>query len=211
MNCTWPAHQVGEGRRAAAVGDVDHEEAGGGLEHLRHQVADAAVAGRAVVDLPGPGLGVAHELLEVVHRQLGRDQQRQRLHRGARDRREVAQGVVGQLAVERAVDHRHAGVGEHQRVAVGRALGHGVGAHRAAGAGLVVDRPPAGPSTACSLSVSRRACWSSGPPAGKPITTLMGFSGKAARAAARGREARRPRPVLAGCCSCSSPRWARRS
>ena len=45
------AHQVGEGRRAAAVGDVHHEQAGGVLEHLGHQVADAAVAGRAVVDL----------------------------------------------------------------------------------------------------------------------------------------------------------------
>jgi hypothetical protein len=77
--------------------------------------------------------------LQVVHGQLGVDQQGQRLHGGARDRREVFQRGVGQLAVQRGVDHHHAGVGQHQGVAVGRGFHHVLRAHGAAGAGLVVD------------------------------------------------------------------------
>jgi hypothetical protein len=82
----------------------------------------------------------------------------------------------GSLRVQRGVDHHHAGVGQHQRVAVGWRLHHFLRAHGAAGARLVVDHEGLAQHR-LQRSDSSRACWSSGPPAGKPMTSRIGLSG----------------------------------
>ena len=133
-----PAHEVGERGRTAPVGDVHHEQARGRLEHLGHQVADAAIARRAKVDLAGPRLGIGHELLQVLGGHAGVDQQGQRLHGRARHGHKVLQGRVGQAAVQRGVDNHHPGVGQHDGVAV-RGRSHDLlRTHGATGTGLVV-------------------------------------------------------------------------
>ena len=101
-------------------------------------MADAAIACRAIVDLPWFGLGIGHEFLQVLGRHVRVHQQGQRLHRGASNRREILERGVRQAAVQRRVDHHHTRVGQHQGVAVGRRLHHVLRAHRAASTGLVV-------------------------------------------------------------------------
>ena len=103
-------------------------------------MADAAITGGAVVDLPGPGAAVVDEFFQAVHGHLGVDQQGQRLHGGARNRHKVGERGVGQAAVERGVDDHDAGVGQHQGVAIGRGLHHLLRPHRAACAGFVVHQ-----------------------------------------------------------------------
>jgi hypothetical protein len=69
---------------------------------------------------------------------LGVHQQRQRLHGGAGNGDKVSQCLVGQLAVQGRVDHHHAGIGQHQGVAICRALGHSLSADGAACARFVI-------------------------------------------------------------------------
>ena len=131
-------NQVGKRRGAALVGDVHQIRSGRVLVHLRHQMADTAVTGRAEVDAAGVGLGVGRELAQRLGRHLVIHQQCQRLHGGTGDGREVFERVVGQLAVERRVNHHHAGIGQHQRVAIRRRTHDILRTHRTTCTGLVV-------------------------------------------------------------------------
>jgi hypothetical protein len=130
-------------RVAAGVRDVDHEDARLRLEHLAGQVAGAAVAARAVVELARVALRVRHQVGDARDaepvRHLGAHHQHVRHLRDAGDRREVADRVVRQLRVEPGIDRVRRDGAHDDRRAVGRGLGHGVGAEVAAGAGTVLD------------------------------------------------------------------------
>jgi hypothetical protein len=71
---------------------------------------------------------------------LGIDQQRQGLHGRPGHWHKVLERPVGQLAVQRRVDDHHAGVGQHQGVAIRGGLHHLLGADGAPGASLVVHQ-----------------------------------------------------------------------
>ena len=133
-----PTDQVDKRRRAAPVRDMHHKQPGGVLEHLGHQVRDAAIASRTVVDLARVFGGVVTKFLQRLGGHVVVHQQCQRLLCGAGDGHKVFQGVVGQLVVERTVDHHHPGVGQHDGVAIRRAPRHRLGPHRAACTGFVV-------------------------------------------------------------------------
>ncbi len=136
------AHHVQQGRTRAAVGHVQHVGAGHALEQFAREVDGGAVAAGGHVELARMGLGVADEVLHARDalraRLLGIDFHHVR-HRGhQRDRHEVLDGVVGQLAVERAVDAVGAHGAHEQRVAVGWRLGDDLRADVAARARAVV-------------------------------------------------------------------------
>ena len=96
--------QIGERRRAAAVGHVDHVDAGQHLEQFAGHVDRRAVAGRRHVELAGIGLGVGDQFGDRLDRQ-------RRVHHhhvgkadDARDRLDIAQEIEIELVVERGVD-----------------------------------------------------------------------------------------------------------
>ena len=117
-----------------------HRQLGLVLHQLHAQVRDRARAGAGVVQLAGVGLGVLDEFGKRAHRQIGVDQQHIGQAVDQRDRREILDGVIGQIGVDGGVDHMRALRGDDQRVAVGPGLGHVDRAHGAAGAALVVDQ-----------------------------------------------------------------------
>ena len=127
------------GRRVALVGNVHEVDLGGVLQHLHRQVRRGAVAGRGVVQLAGLALRERDELGQVARLHLRIDDQQVRRDRHQRDRREIRDRVVRKLRIRAGRDRVGAGRAERQRVAVGRRLGRGVGADRAAGARPVLD------------------------------------------------------------------------
>jgi hypothetical protein len=130
--------QVGELRPGAAVRHVHDEDVGRHLQVLEGEVAGAAVARRAVVELARLRLRERDELLEVLRRQIGVDDIQARHLGKQRDRLEVLDRVVGQLFEDERVDRERADVAEHDRVLVvgTRDLGH---RDVAGAARLVVD------------------------------------------------------------------------
>ena len=134
-----PAHQVGDGRCRAPVGDVQQGRAGLQLEILGGQIGCAAIAARAVVELSGAGLGQRYQLFHIAgidrrmhHQNIGHA-------RHPRHRREAFDGVIRQSRVERRIDSQRANMAHQQGVTVRRCLGRLVGTQAAASAGYVVD------------------------------------------------------------------------
>ena len=108
------------------------------FRELHRQVQIAADTGRAVVDLAGLRLGRGDVVRQRLHRLRRMHHQHVRHRDHLRDRREIAQHVIGQLLVDQMIDRDRAGA-EQQRVAVGRRAHHGVDAERVAGAAAVLD------------------------------------------------------------------------
>ena len=102
-------------------------------------MARRAGAGRTEIDLAGIGLGVRNQFSDGFRRERGIHHQRVRRIADQADRREILARIVADALVERGPDRERAGVTQHQRVAVGLALGDRAGADSAAGAGAVVD------------------------------------------------------------------------
>ena len=82
---------------------------------------------------------VLEQLGAVVGRYAGVHHQRHGGRGDMRHQREVSLGVVGQLFVQKLVGHERVAQGQHEGIAIGRGLGHGVGAQNAGGAAPVVD------------------------------------------------------------------------
>ena len=139
MIWVWPAIRSVTRRRAALVGDVLDVDAGCRLEHLAGQVTRRADACRAVVELARHLLCERHQFGEIADRLRRMDDDGDRRHRDHRDRREVAQRIVGQLLVKRRIDRMRADRRHEQRLAVRRGLGDGIGPKRTAGSSAVVD------------------------------------------------------------------------
>nr|WP_245428680.1 hypothetical protein [Rhodoplanes elegans] len=134
-----PGDQIRVAARRALVGDMDDVgRAGERLEQLAREVRHGARTGRAVGQLARVRLGVGGELLQVVGRHGGVDDDGRDRDRHRGDRREILRLVAG-LAVERRDEDEVAGRAEQQRVAVGRAAGRHRGADDAAAAALVLD------------------------------------------------------------------------
>ena len=123
----------------AAVGDHQHVEAGGLLEHFGGQMRRSADAARRIGDLAGLPLGQRDQIGDRGDRDFwpGDDQ-----HRAAGDqryRREILQRIVGRLAADERRDDEGAAGREQDGVAVGLRLGDEVGADASIAAGPVVD------------------------------------------------------------------------
>ena len=131
------AQDIRIGGADAAIGHVCHVDAGLLLDHLAGQMRRRPDAGGRKVELAGIGLGVGDELGKRFHRQMQRRNDHRR--RGADDghRLQPLGQIIRHVLQQRRVGH-HAGIGQHDRVAVrGRACGH-VDAHDAAGARTVL-------------------------------------------------------------------------
>ncbi len=133
------AHEVGQRRRRALVGNDQRVEPGVALEQLDGEMAGGADGGgpeRVFLRVLADEL---EEVLEVVGRHARRGAHDQRSVGEQRHRGEVLHHVVGHALVEERIDDVHRG-GQQQGVAVGRRLGDGVGADRSGrAAGAVLD------------------------------------------------------------------------
>ena len=96
-------------------------------------------AGRAELHLALVLLGVGDEFLEILHRQVLAHGQQDRNLGDERDRREIVDGAVERLLIQRLALGVGADGPEHHGVAVGRGIGHASGAGHAAGAADVLD------------------------------------------------------------------------
>ncbi len=92
------AQEVAEGRRDAAIGHHHHVEAGALEKDRRAQMREAAGSGGAVGQRLRPCLHVGDEAIQIVDRQIGADSDDEWTHGHDRDRREVPDRIVGDLA-----------------------------------------------------------------------------------------------------------------
>jgi hypothetical protein len=138
MMSTRPAH-VDHGGTAAAIGHVEHLDAGDVLEQLARQMRRAAVARRGKRQLAGIGLGMVDDLLHRFHRMFGVDRHDQRQLGDEDDRRKILHRVIRQAHVEVRPDTVGGDGIEQQRVAVGLRLGDVVRGDGAGCAAAVAD------------------------------------------------------------------------
>ena len=122
-----PAHEIGQRRRRALVGDHQRVEPGVALEQLDRQMAGGADAGGAEGVFLRVLADEIEQILEIVRRHARRGADDQRPVGQQHDRREVVDHVIGHVLVEERIDHVDGGR-HQQRVAVGRGLGDRVGA-----------------------------------------------------------------------------------
>ena len=132
------ADKIGGRLAAAAIRNVIELHAGHRAKQRGEQVLAAAVAGRRIVDLAGPRLGVGDQLLQGLHRQRRIDDDDARFATDQRDRREVVDRIESQVRIQGRTD-RIGLRSQQQRVAVGRRLGDELAADRRSRAGLVLD------------------------------------------------------------------------
>src|SRR5215467_5082983 len=132
------AEQVIQCKGDAAIGHVDHIDAGHDFEQLADQMVAAANTGRAKTNSAGIGLGVSDEL----GNRLGRNRWMYHYDVGlpvnAGDRRDVADEIETKLVIERGVDGIPTADHE-QRVAVRRCSHDRLCADVAAGTWSVFD------------------------------------------------------------------------
>ena len=131
------AHEIDQRGAVALVRHVDHVHAGGAFEHLAHEVSDAAVAGRAEIELARLRFRECDEFLHRFGRHARMHHQRDRNFGDQRDRREARDRVVVQLSVEGLVAGQRRRC-HQQRIAVRRGLRHDLVADVAARARPVV-------------------------------------------------------------------------
>ena len=126
-------------RGGRAIRHVHDVGLGHQLEHLHADVELRADTGRGVVELAGIGFDERDQFLEVagLHRRIADQHQRQPGNHA--DRREIAEWIVGQVAVEMRIDRHRRVHHHHQRVAVGCCLGELPGRDAAVSGRLVVD------------------------------------------------------------------------
>jgi hypothetical protein len=133
-----PGEEIGEGRRAAAIGHMEQIDSGHRFEQLAVKMRRAADTGRRHQELARIGLGKGDQLRDRLHRSRRFDHH----HAGAvhhpGDRRDVANDVEAQIVVEPGAEGIHRGDHE-QRVAVRGSADHRFGREIAAGAGTIVD------------------------------------------------------------------------
>jgi hypothetical protein len=125
-------------RRIALVGDVLDLYASGAARQLHVHVLARTGAGAGVVELARLLARLLHQLLHGGDARLGVD--RQHIVKGGdlHHWRQVLDHVIRRGLQAHHRDHGRGRI-EHKGVTIGRALGHMVHAHRAAGARTVVD------------------------------------------------------------------------
>ena len=137
--------------------------AGEPLEQLARHVGDRTVAGRAVAQFAGIGLGVGDQFLKRMHRQSRVDDDGGRAEREHRHAGKALHRIVGRLRHRGRRQHLRGGAAEQDAVAVGLRMRHVVGADDAAAAAAVVDDDgaedglhPLGPKPADDIVHTRR-------------------------------------------------------
>ena len=111
----------------------------GERDRLHGEVRQRAVADRSEVVFARFALQKRDKFRGAVNHNAGIDRERARLRHQLGDRRDVGLGVVGQLREQQRVDGERPADADPDGGAVGRGLGHRVGADVAARARLVVD------------------------------------------------------------------------
>ncbi len=134
-----PAERVVQRRAGAAVGNVRQVDLGRVLEGLADEVAQAAHARRAVVELAGVFPRVLDELGHVARRHRRMDRHGVRHGSDLADEGEVLQRVVAQIFLYDGIDDMRREGRDAERIAVGNPVGDGFGADRAACATAVID------------------------------------------------------------------------
>jgi beta-mannosidase len=132
-----PAEKIGEGLRAALVGNVDEGGAGHRLEELAGEMLRGAVAGRALVDLVRVRFRIGDEFRDRARRKGRRHRHDVGKPGDAGDGCQVRDEVEGELVVERGIDRVHRAA-HQQRVAVRGRAHHRLGREVAARAGAVL-------------------------------------------------------------------------
>ena len=122
----------------AAIGHVGHLDPGHALEQFACHVRRRAGAGRRVGELALLLLGVGDEFLHRLCRRGVRHAHVEGEAHQQRDRRKIGERVVGERAVERAVDRQRRTPDQH-RVAVRVGPRDHLGADIGAGAAFVLD------------------------------------------------------------------------
>ncbi|XQU67537.1 hypothetical protein OJJOAM_000268 [Cupriavidus sp. H18C1] len=118
---------------------MGRHRAGAGLEHLDVQLAHAADAAAAVIQLAGVLLRIGDELREGAHRQARMHDQRIGLAAQDRNVLEVLDRVIADARLRQRIGQMAALRRHHQRVAVGFAARDDLRRDRTARAGTVVD------------------------------------------------------------------------
>ena len=168
--------EVGQGRAGAAERHVGELDAGHGGEQLGRQMRARADAGARIGELAGLALGDGDQVGEGVDRQRRMHHQHLLERADQPDRGKILARIVARIGVEARRDAEHAGVADHQGVAVVRALCDRACAGGAAGAGAVLDHD-CRPSEAPMRWASRRASTSLPPPAANGTTMTTGRVG----------------------------------
>src|SRR5262249_45107431 len=138
------------GRRAAVERNVLHVEAGLAVEQIAGETRrDDA---RAIVELAGTGLGARDQLFHSLRSILGADVQERRVLGRERDRGEILERIIRQVAGGGGVEHHGDGHHGGQGVAGGRHFGGARGRDRGIGAGLVLDYHRLAPHLAHALA-----------------------------------------------------------
>ena len=114
------ANEIRHGRPAAFVRDMNDVDAGARLEQLESEMRRVARAARGEGELPRLRFRERHQLGHVLHRHRRMRHQDVRRDAGQRDRREVADVVVGHLVEEGLVHRERSECADGERVAVGR-------------------------------------------------------------------------------------------
>ncbi len=125
-------------RRGAFIGHVHHLDFSHRAQDFRREVAAAAASCGTVVEFARALARKRDQLFDRPGGQRRVDVYHQRLHGDLGDRREILDGFIRQLAVERGIDDMTA-VGHQQRIAVGRGLGDELCPDHASRAGPVLD------------------------------------------------------------------------
>jgi hypothetical protein len=122
----------------AAIGHVQHVDAGHHLEQLAADVDRRSNARRRHIELARIGFGIGNEIRDRLGRNRWIDDHDERLATDAGDRRNIAHEVVIELWVERGID----GVGrtdQQERVSVGGRIHDHLGRDVATGARPVLN------------------------------------------------------------------------
>ena len=98
------AEQIGQRRRVATIGHMNHVDAGHHLEQLVCHMGGRADAGRRHGDFARIGLGMGDELGNRLGRNRGMDLHDEWRTGDAGDRRDIADEIEIKLVVERRVD-----------------------------------------------------------------------------------------------------------
>ncbi|MCY1299984.1 hypothetical protein D9M70_495390 [compost metagenome] len=133
------AEQVGNGRPGALVRNVRDPGAGHLVQQFGRHVLQRTVARGRIVELVRVGLGVRHQFLQRLDRQVLAHHQHLRRRQDIGHRREVLDRIPRQVLHQQRRDHVEARVLQHQRVAVRLGARHQLRGDAAVAAGPVVD------------------------------------------------------------------------
>src|SRR5262249_13711861 len=131
--------QILHRRRSAAVGHVNNVDTDRRIEQHAGEMNPGAGAGRAVLHPRLIFPSVSYEISEIPGGKILTRDEEDRLVRYERHRREVADGVIGRIPVERLAVGMGTGGAEQELIAIGRRPRYPQGAGDAAAAADILN------------------------------------------------------------------------